>query len=486
MKRRSLVEIIDGVNVNEAETQTYQFYKDDKDKDPVEIDATDEDDAMEKIKTITKRDPKKTTFWRKTKPGEKPVMEADDEDEDDEDRYSVFDQDEWDRRFQDDDEDSEEYPEDNEPQEEDIVISDCGGLGAKTCVSIVGGKFLGEFEDGDEAYDYIRKWMEKNQFWPTVWYVSDHGNASVVNINEENTTSNLDGGEGPPRTPLAFQRSKPTRSDKRKEYQNATSSTGFGIVGKPRGDSKYSTKLEVMQRRVNKIISESMVVGIGAVGVMRELKAHTTPEKHQEQIALKTLKMTPGMATVMGGMSVDEAVAFLKRIGYTAQEINKLAGENITELKKSVVPGEWVVYVQTGAFKKTIVTVAPSYAAAKKVLKNLPNDPKYGDYDGWGMTNRADWETEEGPITTRESVRESKYSDWASDNTASPKQKINQSIQEVNRKLYEIETMVNRVMKLKTESGLESDVYWKQTLGRFSKISERLLRVGNKLRELNK
>lgn len=407
MKRQSLYNIITGRIVEKADK--YQFFKDDSDDEPVEIDAADEDEAMDKIEKITKKDPKKVTFWRKTKPGEKSNVTEADEDDDFLDA-TPFDQDEWDAQFADDGDAQ------TEPDDEDIVISDCGQLGSKTCVSIVGGRSLGTFDEWDDAIEAIKMWSKKNKFWPTVWYMSDHGNYRVVkdvyeSVTEENTTSNLDGGLGQPRTPMAFQHTRPTRADKRKEYRNSTSSSGYSKYTQPSSCGECKRKLESYRGRIGKVISESMVVGIGAVGVMRELKARTTPEKHQEQIALKTLKMTPAMAAVMGGMSVDEAVKFLKRIGYTAQEINKLAGETITEAK---------------------------------------------------------------------------YSDWANDTTSTPKEKINKSIQEVNRKLYEIETMVNRVMKLKIESGLDQGAYWKQTLGRFNKISERLLRVSTKLRELNK
>lgn len=48
-----------------------------------------------------------------------------------------------------------------------------------------------------------------------------------------------------------------------------------------------------------------------------------TAQYHQEKIALKTLKMTPAMASIMGGMSYSEAEAFLQKIGYTEAEIQK-------------------------------------------------------------------------------------------------------------------------------------------------------------------
>jgi hypothetical protein len=82
-------------------------------------------------------------------------------------------------------------------------------------------------------------------------------------------------------------------------------------------------------------------------------------------------------------------------------------------------------------------------------------------------------------------IDEGKYTDYRNDDTMTPKKKINTSIKEVNRRLYEIETMINHAMRLKTETGME-DVFWKSTKSRFAKISERMLRIGTKLREFNK
>jgi hypothetical protein len=51
--------------------------------------------------------------------------------------------------------------------------------------------------------------------------------------------------------------------------------------------------------------------------------------------------------------------------------------------------------------------------------------------------------------------------------------------------LGEIEKIVHRNMKLKTEMGINSNDYWKNTSRNFGKISERLVRINNKLRELS-
>ncbi len=70
----------------------------------------------------------------------------------------------------------------HEPAEEDYVVTPGGTLGGKLAVSVVGGKFIGLFGEEDDAYKAIREDMEANQFWPNVWFISDHGNASIITI----------------------------------------------------------------------------------------------------------------------------------------------------------------------------------------------------------------------------------------------------------------------------------------------------------------
>ena len=46
---------------------------------------------------------------------------------------------------------------------------------------------------------------------------------------------------------------------------------------------------------------------------MKLQKGMTVPEWHQLQIAKKTVKMSPAMAAILGGMSVDEAKAIVNK-----------------------------------------------------------------------------------------------------------------------------------------------------------------------------
>jgi len=82
-------------------------------------------------------------------------------------------------------------------------------------------------------------------------------------------------------------------------------------------------------------------------------------------------------------------------------------------------------------------------------------------------------------------LTEVRYVDYKNDESASPKTKVNKSIAEVNRLLGEIERIVHRNIRLKNETGVNSNDYWKNTSKNFGKISERLVRINNKLKELS-
>lgn len=78
------------------------------------------------------------------------------------------------------------------------------------------------------------------------------------------------------------------------------------------------------------------------------------------------------------------------------------------------------------------------------------------------------------------------YRAYKKDETASPSQKVNQSIKEVNSMLAEMEKIVSNNLRLKQEAGVHSSQFWKSTSQRFAKINERMTRISNRLKELSK
>jgi len=65
--------------------------------------------------------------------------------------------------------------ESQEPDEEDITSPDPGGP-----FFYIGKKIADTEEE-------LRQWMETNQFWPDVWFISDHGNAHLITKNIMNS-----------------------------------------------------------------------------------------------------------------------------------------------------------------------------------------------------------------------------------------------------------------------------------------------------------
>jgi hypothetical protein len=62
-----------------------------------------------------------------------------------------------------------------QPEEEDYIISSSGTLGGRTDVSIYGGKHLATFGDEEDAENFLRKRMDQESFYPRVWFNDDHG-----------------------------------------------------------------------------------------------------------------------------------------------------------------------------------------------------------------------------------------------------------------------------------------------------------------------
>lgn len=71
-------------------------------------------------------------------------------------------------------EEEEEEEEEDTPDDDDYVMSDSGYLGSKTTVSV--GRTSKEFDSTSKAWDWIEWQMSNEQYYPNVWYVTDHGN----------------------------------------------------------------------------------------------------------------------------------------------------------------------------------------------------------------------------------------------------------------------------------------------------------------------
>ena len=81
-------------------------------------------------------------------------------------------------------------------------------------------------------------------------------------------------------------------------------------------------------------------------------------------------------------------------------------------------------------------------------------------------------------------VKEGKYHDYRNDESLNPKQKIGRSMREVRDSLQHLEGLVKMNVKLKNELKVNSESYWKNTHKALHKISERLVKLANKVGQL--
>ena len=84
-----------------------------------------------------------------------------------------------------------------------------------------------------------------------------------------------------------------------------------------------------------------------------------------------------------------------------------------------------------------------------------------------------------------ESVNEGRYHDYRNDESLTPRQKIGRSMMEVRDTLKKLESIVGMNIRLKNEIGVDSTSYWKRTHTAMKKISERLVKLANKVGKLH-
>jgi len=113
----------------------------------------------------------------------------------------------------------------------------------------------------------------------------------------------------------------------------------------------------------------------------------------------------------------------------------------------------------------TTVTAGGSYMTPKAFSKKKDGhkDPEEGGY---------------------KKVQEGKYHDYRNDETLTPRQKIGHSMREVRNALSELNKLIDMNVRLKNELNVDSRSYWKNTHKALGKISERLVKLANKVGKL--
>ena len=76
-------------------------------------------------------------------------------------------------------------PEGKIPDKDDIVLTPSGRLGSKISLSAEG-KYVGEFDSEEEAEKAIVIWINKNKYYPNIWFIDDHGGSHPYTLEDKN------------------------------------------------------------------------------------------------------------------------------------------------------------------------------------------------------------------------------------------------------------------------------------------------------------
>ena len=260
-------------------------------------------------------------------------------------------------------------------------------------------------------------------------------------LEEATVTGAIDGGEGPPKTPFAF-RGKRKKDKKKKE--SIANQSGYHIT-----EAKFAVKFQLGKTAGE---TATIIVDVGSKGAA-------------EQIVAKNLKRGR------------KAIVSVKRVeAGKAKQIDKKL-ENVNEADDSALKAKMAK--QMDMVKKH----------RESMKKHSGKDKDKADRALARMKAAQakvdDTQDKIIGLRKKESVNEGRYHDYRNDDTMTPKQKIGRSMMEVRDTLRNLENIVGMNIRLKIEIGVDSTSYWKRTHTAMKKISERLVKLANKVGQLH-
>jgi hypothetical protein len=190
------------------------------------------------------------------------------------------------------------------------------------------------------------------------------------------------------------------------------------------------------------------------------------------------------MSTTGGVAGYQTPNAFAKADDDTVEVLGyKRVNESKPPVSKQHVPGHYQTVefdeeVQNDKFPFSIDEADWWNREMEYPSKDITNTP--------GTAHKKDQEMKKRVAEMLESKYEQLvegYRDFKSGDDK-PSKKIKSTIQEIAKKLREIETLVNYNSKLKTESGVTSSAYGPSTTKALTKISERLIKISERIRSL--
>ena len=154
-----------------------------------------------------------------------------------------------------------------------------------------------------------------------------------------------------------------------------------------------------------------------------------------------------------------------------------------------------------GGYKPVNEVTKQEVSALQKLHKNLEKlqkdyfkiakmgdktlvDREYNEYYETILTSKKEIGKLAQFLKTKQMLGEGRYHDWRNDESMTPKQKVGRSMREIRDALNELDKTVKMNLKLKTELNMKSEDYWKNTHKALTKISERLVKMANKIGNL--
>jgi len=134
--------------------------------------------------------------------------------------------------------------------------------------------------------------------------------------------------------------------------------------------------------------------------------------------------------------------------------------------------------------EKGLKKLQQDYIKITKVGDNTLRNTQYNDYYEYIIGAKEGIGKLIQTLKRKQMLGEGRYHDWRNDESLNPKQKIGRSMREIRDALNELDKTVKMNLKLKTELNMKSEDYWKNTHKALTKISERLVKMANKVGNL--
>jgi len=362
-------------------------------------------------------------------------------------------------------------------------------------------------------------------------------------IDEASVTGAIDGGEGPPKTPAAFRKKNSKKINKAGHEEGHKDPAIFGFTKV--SEAKFHVKTEIGSviidaggkgeavMKVAKALKKGRkgIISVNRVGVSKakqvDKKLENVNEYWWDDLSDKDKEAyidKHGEAPKRRGSTKDKVKSQDKTKSKSPEKKEPPKGKHFGPRKKKPNPKKWndikpgdsyklksghkvnvvqtigddtiqVIVREPGNKKKRILKFAapgknvyppgfnPKTANPKdRVGKRLPHFNL--DTIDSAESGQSKWDSEKGEYVYKESVNEGKYHDYKNDESLTAKQKIGYSMREVRDKLTELDKLVKMNVRLKNEIGVDSTSYWKRTHTAMKKISERLVKLANKVGQL--